>query len=527
MINNLQHLLDRRPGAIALFILFLALTAWAWVGFLGSDDVTYAIGAYGWIEQFPFVGGHGTIRYPITIPMALSFLTFGHNEYAMVLPSYLAMVALLLCIWRSIVHISGVFAANLSLLLLVTLPLVVVQTTIASVDIVEAFFLFASVLFYARYARGEGRMRDLLFSGMLAGLAFLTRETAIFIAVFYAILFLRGYKFSRVRYLTIAAGFLMIWALEIAYLWIMTGDPLFRFNISMNHDATIDRSIDLAGNLIIHPAIDPLLVLLFNQEFMLLFWIGVPLSIWFCFSGPDTVLRQFARIITLFGTSWFICVGAAVTLLPLNPRYFLITALAIAIVAGIALYQLWITKGRARTAIAILFIIVATNLLGIFVENRQPLFGERQLAQIAAQNSEIIYTDPMTRYRADMLLKWENEQAAVIGDIPPDGALFLYNPAKFESSNRFMDADMQTLLTPKPEWEMVETSEPTPELIVTLTEKTGADRFIPGSIWQKLRYRHQPVTLYRVPGRTSPRSPTPSNRQNNSDARVQTMTATN
>ena len=148
MQNSLQHILERRSGSIFLAILFLALTAWAWVGFLGSDDVTYAIGAYGWIEQFPFVGGHGTIRYPITIPMALSFLTFGHNEYAMVLPSYLALVALLFCIWRSIVHISGVFPANLSLLLIVTLPLVVVQATIASVDMVEAFFLFASGIFY-------------------------------------------------------------------------------------------------------------------------------------------------------------------------------------------------------------------------------------------------------------------------------------------------------------------------------------------------------------------------------------------
>jgi 4-amino-4-deoxy-L-arabinose transferase-like glycosyltransferase len=521
MQNSLQHILARRSGSILLAILFLALTAWAWVGFLGSDDVTYAIGAYGWIEQFPFVGGHGTIRYPITIPMALSFLTFGHNEYAMVLPSYLAMVALLFCIWRSIVHISGVFPANLSLLLIVTLPLVVVQATIASVDIVEAFFLFASVIFYWRYARGEGQMRDLLFSGMLAGLAFLTRETAIFIAIFYALLFLRGYKFSRVRYLTIAAGFLMIWAVEIAYLWIMTGDPLFRFNISMNHDSTIDRSVDLAGNLIIHPAIDPLLVLLFNQEFMLLFWIGLPLALWFCFSGPDTVLRRFARIILLFGTSWFVCVGAAVTLLPLNPRYFLITALAIAIVSGFGLHKLWITLGRGRTAIAALLIMLSTNLLGIFVENRQPVFGERQLAEIAARNPEVIYTDPMTRYRADMLLKWENRQAAVRGKIPPPGVLFLYNPEKVGGSNRFMDADMQSLLMPKPEWKVVETAEPSPEMIVSLTEKIGANRFIPASIWQKLRYRHQPVTLYRIPDRTLPKARTLSKKFESSDARIQ------
>ena len=38
----------------------------------------------------------------------------------------------------------------------------------------------------------------------------------------------------------------------------MTGDPLYRFHISLNHDATIDRSLDLAGNVIVNPLIDPL-----------------------------------------------------------------------------------------------------------------------------------------------------------------------------------------------------------------------------------------------------------------------------
>ena len=61
------------PGRRGLWIglaLFALLVALSWVGFIASDDTTYARGAYGWIEHFPYVGGHGTIRYPITVPMA-------------------------------------------------------------------------------------------------------------------------------------------------------------------------------------------------------------------------------------------------------------------------------------------------------------------------------------------------------------------------------------------------------------------------------------------------------------------------
>ena len=128
------------------------------------------------------------------------------------------------------------------------------------------FFLLLSFYLFVNALHSAKSTALLFWSGAAAGMAFITRETGIFIVPFFAILFLMGLRKSRKEYLMIALGFLSIWGLEILYLWIMTGDPLYRFNISINHDSTIDRQVDVAGNLIVHPLVDPLLVLLFNQE---------------------------------------------------------------------------------------------------------------------------------------------------------------------------------------------------------------------------------------------------------------------
>ena len=271
-----MRVLHSRAGIFVALLTFAALVSWGWVGFLGSDDVTFAIGGYGWLEQFPYVGGHGTIRYPITIPIALSFLTLGEHEFAMVLPSLLYMIGFLVLTWFAVKRASDGWLAFSALAALVTCPLLVIQSSIASVDIVEMFYLFGSAYLFWCCAEDGPNAKRLFFAGALAGLGFLTRETAIFIAMFYAIYFAIGYRFHRRHYLWIAAGFVSVWIIEVIYLWIMTGDPLYRITIALNHDSSIDRSIDLAGNVILHPLVDPLLVVLANQEFMALFFIAIP-----------------------------------------------------------------------------------------------------------------------------------------------------------------------------------------------------------------------------------------------------------
>jgi 4-amino-4-deoxy-L-arabinose transferase-like glycosyltransferase len=493
-----------RNGLWLGLILFCILVATGWVGFLASDDVTYALGAYGWIEQFPFVGGHGTIRYPITIPMALSFLAFGENEFAMVLPSLLYMLAFLALIWHVIRGVSGSIAATCALGLLAISPLLVIQSSIASVDIVEMTFLFSSVLLFWRCLDAGPDRLQLFVAGVLAGLAFLTRETAIFVAVFYAVLFLAGHRFHRAHYLWIAAGFLAIWAVEICYLWAMTGDPLYRINISLNHDSSIDRTIDVAGNVVVHPLIDPLLVLLLNQEFMALYFIAIPVGAWLCFgTSIDSRTQHFARIIALFGLTWFFCAGAAQHLLPLNPRYFMITTAVACVLSGIGLARLAMSGSRGIAASAVM-LLVAGNLVGIYIENKDNLFGPRKLAAIAAlyPHSQIT-TDPMTRYRADMLLRWEGARNRVSDRPAADGDLFFYNPAFADTANFKMPAESVNLYQPDKEARLLARYEPDPIFAAKLIEAIGMEDMLPGSIWQKLRYRHPPVSLYRIIKKTN------------------------
>jgi 4-amino-4-deoxy-L-arabinose transferase-like glycosyltransferase len=502
--GSMSKLVQGRSGLLLALVVFALLVAWGWVGFLGSDDVTYARGGYGWLEHFPYVGGHGTIRYPITIPIALSFLTLGQNEFAMVLPSLLYMFGFLTLSWfavrRAGANNSGGWLAFGAQAALVTCPLLVVQSSIASVDIVEMFYLFASAFLFWRCLEEGPDAKRLFLAGALAGLGFLTRETAIFIALFYAIFFAVGYRFHRGHYLWIAAGFLAVWLIEVAYLWIMTGDPLYRINISLHHDSSIDRSIDLAGNVVVHPLIDPLLVLLANQEFMALFFFAVPLGVWLCFgrSIPER-LKTFARIIALLGLVWFVAAGAAQKLLPLNPRYFMITCASACILTGIGLALLWERGRRKMLVMLTALFLLGTNLLGIYVENKDSLFGERQLALLAAEQPKaIIHTDPMTRYRADMLLRWEKAQPRVMAEAPKPGDLYLHNPKWADDANFMMTAEQIPAFKAQPGWERLGSWEPQPPLITKAIEATGLSRLIPGGVWHKLRYRHPAVTLYKV-----------------------------
>lgn len=481
------------PVVLAVFGVLLSVF---WIGYLGSDDATYAQGAYGWLTTFPYVGGHGTIRYTITLPIAAAFAILGEGEFSLVLPTLIYSLALVVLIYATIHRWFGPWPAILSSMILVTSPLLVIQSTIASIDVVEAAFVLSSFIAFCSCLYGKPSAGRLMLSGALAGLAYVTRETAVFLLVCYGILFL--FKFgglARKSYFVMAAGFLAVEAAELVFLGLFAGDPFYRFSVSINHD-TINRLIDNEGNLLVHPAIDPLLVLLINQEFSLLFWAAIPAGLWLAFDRRvPRRQQQIARAFGILGATWIACVGLAYDLLPLNPRYFMVGAIAAAILLGVALHQAW-SLARARLALLAATLVIAANLGGLAVENIHYMFGERMLARMAATHSTTIHTDPMTAHRADLLLRWD--KTAVSAAPPPVGALYLYNPPRSASPNRLMSAAALGDYQPKASWEVIGRYRPEPKLPGRVLAWLGILPALPAVLAQAVTAGHPGVTLFRV-----------------------------
>ncbi len=403
-----------------VFLFFLALVYLNWVGFISSDDAVYVKGAYGLLNEFPFLGEHGTFRFIITVPVAIFMSIFGENEIAIALISIIYSLAFIALLTRFVDKAAGRRAVLIIAPMLITSPILVINASIASIDVIEAFFVFASLIYFIQASKSlENTGKTLVLSGAMAGLAFLTRETTVFLLVFYGILFLLGIGIKRIQYFTMAFGFFFVWGLEALYFWVFSGDPFYRISRSFGHDSTIDRTIDLAGNLIIHPVIDPLLVLLFNQEFGLLFWALAGLVLWWFLRGKkqeEIALEAgkdkhvyACKLVAGLGLVWFLCAGGVGNLLPLNPRYFLVTNIAAIIVTGLFINDMAARSGAtARVSFTIVFCILVGNLVGLWAENKNFLFAEKQLAGLAALEKQTIYTDGETFHRARYLLKWND-----------------------------------------------------------------------------------------------------------------------
>ena len=484
---------------LALFLGMAAVLAIAWVGFLGSDDVTYATGAYGWLRQFPYVGGHGTIRYLITWPIALSFLAFGEGEFQLILPTICYFAALIaityLCVARQLDRATAVVAA----ILVMTLPLFAVQATTASADITELVFIVASAwLFYV--ASTSARPLPLLFaSGAAAGLAWLTRETAVALLLFYGLSFLAGYRIKRWHYFVMGAGFFAVWGCELVYLYAMTGNPLYRVFISLHHDSTVTRAFDVAGNLFVHPAINPLVMLLVNQEFAVFFWIAIPVIVWlFAKRVLPGRYTEIAHLWSLLAIVWFLFFAVNSSLLPLNPRYVAPTAYGAAIAMAIFLRALWVER-RFWAAGLVFCVIVGDEFRGDpcreqglhvrrtgaggFCQRRQTLRADRSRHRASRAAVAGVAAEGTARRR-----RRSGARPAV--SLQPDPGRLSQPPGQ---------ARRRTEIPPAPAWEIVWQSQPQPKLAGRMLKALGLDRFVPEGLMRRLYLPHPGVTVYRVP----------------------------
>ena len=183
--------LSERATLAALAALAVLMLTWRWIGFQGGDDKYYAEAALDWIEHFPALGAsHWALRYPVVLSIAASFVLLGKSTFAIGVVSSVFYAGILALDYIFLRHWFGWRPAALATLLSVLVPALPVQATYADCDVIEAFFIVASLWLYLLARLERARSWVLVASGIMAGLAFLTRETAVVLLLFYGLLFL-------------------------------------------------------------------------------------------------------------------------------------------------------------------------------------------------------------------------------------------------------------------------------------------------------------------------------------------------
>ncbi len=398
-----------------LIILLVAMLSAAagWTGFIASDDELYYQGALKWAAGEPFAGdNHWTTRFPLVLTLAAMVKLVGPNVMALHLTAILWFALFVVMGTLLARRIAGERGGWFGGLMLAALPLNSLGASIVNCDLPEAIFLMLGAWLLIGELE-KPRLSRCVLAGVALGMAMLCRETAVLALSGFGILFLMGRPFPRWAIFAAGCGAALVLLGEAAFQWAMTGDPLHRYGLAFNHDSDLNRAANEEGNLLVHPALDPLLVLLINNEFVLLFWLAIPatLSLW----GSGFDWRRFAPILAM-GAASFVLVALLSTKLVLNPRYFTPTATAAAILVGA-----WLARMPARRGATLAAIVVLMNIATMTLQNNHPRFASEALAEAAAADpARAVTSDSDTVTRAKQRLEW-----AGLDNVRPDASFEL------------------------------------------------------------------------------------------------------
>lgn len=438
--GNVTPLAWMAVAAAILLVLFAIIVTW--VGYVESDDAAYIDGARGWLTHVPYLGtSHWTLRHVIVLPLAAVFAAFGENEATLLLPSMAYTAALLALLgwlaWRG----GGPVAAALAIALAGTAPVVAIGTTMVSTDTPEAFFVLGSFVlwWHARGAgRDEGRVGGrwtlFLLSGMAAGGAAITRETAIVLPVFYLGAFVLGGGRDFLGYLAMAAGGAAVVGIDWLYLYLMSGDPLYRIHVAQAGAANDGPQLEVAGEnvsgvnrfgLVALPRLlRPLGAVLVSQSFGLLFWMAIPCAAWLALKGRDASARLATACLGLFAC-WVVVLGYALSpWLWVISRYYIV-GVAVCVPAAVAVPRLY-SRSRAL-AVGIVAAGLGANIALDLAGTRDLMGGEHEIVAIAASHPGLIHTDPSTAQGAAWLLARRTLEDRVSTDPPRPGDLYFFS----------------------------------------------------------------------------------------------------
>ena len=493
----------RLAAAVAAAGFVACVVSLGWTGYTASDDFFYATAASGWAFHFPYLAqDHWGLRHAVVLPLALAFRWFGEGEATLAVPSLLYTGALL-CFSFWLVHrISGYYSALLSVVLLAGVPIFATDASIVVEDAAEATFILVSLLIFC-YATHGKRIPLYILSGVAAGIGFLTRETTLCLLALYAILFVFDYGNFRAGFVWMGIGFVGVVSLDTCLLWWASGDPLYRVHASLSgisHDNPAlaahfrtSAGLNRFGSIATARWLQPLVVLFLNQDFGLIFWLAIPLSVRLIFQEARSEQRDVLRLLVGFAAVWVIVLGYGFLFLWVVPRYFSVVAVALAIPLAIALERMFRSGHRILAGILIASLL-SSDVLLIGAQNRDPLFAERALVTfLRSRPGETVSTDPGTFQGAEWLLSINGQAGRVVVQPPKPGHIYF-----FDHPWRGIPAGW-TVTAPQPQWVVLARYVSTRGIVARVAIQLGIVRLLPAAFAAKLAPPIRVATAYLVP----------------------------
>ena len=222
---------------IVLFGLFLRLIFFSGMGI--SDSLVYSKTAND-INTGKGIDPNNTLtlstRMGLIYPTALSYRLFGINDFSSVIFVLLTSISSIILIFYFGKLLFNEKIGLIAAFLMSFFPLDVVHATKLGSDIPSAFFmaLGAYVFLYGEMKHKTKYGLDYMFSGILIGIGYMIRESALLIALFFIAYIIYKRRIKR-EYFLVPLGVLIIFIIEAFIFFSLTDDPLFRTHASQQY----------------------------------------------------------------------------------------------------------------------------------------------------------------------------------------------------------------------------------------------------------------------------------------------------
>jgi len=416
---------------ILLFALIIRLSFFS--GITGGDDLAYLEEIHKtYTGNFEPASSHWGLRLGFILPSLLCVYLFGFNEAALALFPLVCSVAHILLIYAAARLLVNEKTALLSAFLMAFFPLDVFFATMIFLDTPLALFMGLSAFYFIK-GDIEDKTAYYVLSGLFLGLAYLIKETGLYITLFFIGSIIIEKKI-RLKYGVVILSFLFIFFLEFSYYYLRTGNPVYRLSVAEGGHHTMMETLEKKHNNIPKKGffkedvsevlvlrgnnwyIEPFFMLATNQEFGFFYYFILPIMTYFLVKKDKKI-----KIVMIWMIPMFIYILYGTTnpfsFSPLRrwPRYLTpVTAPALIILAYFLIEKrkwLW----HKFTELSVAFLLI-TSLMCIFLldTGTTDSFIVKKIAEFRNQNSQkdmLVYWGayqhlaPFLEYRKDIQIK--------------------------------------------------------------------------------------------------------------------------